>query len=139
MKEEKLDIELMEAVHVPEITTMNTIEEVDVDESELPEMNTLLFNNREVGKRLHDNCGNSPGVLINRPTFPRITSSINEYSTENGVGFRRPHTSFPRITSAVSMNMSTAVRRRKESVISTLSQFDFNGSALQIYMDVRLI
>jgi len=137
MIEEKLDIELMETNPLPEITTtMNTIEENDNDESEMPEINTLLYNNRSVGKRLHDASGNSPGVMMKRPTFPRITSAVNEYTSSTNT-LRKA--SFPRITSAVSINMSSAVRKRKESVISILSQYDFGGSALQIHMDVSFI
>lgn len=141
MKEEKLDIELIEATQdLPPASKITTIDEDD-DEQELPELNTLLFNNKNVGRRLHDvSSAHSPGVISKRPTFPRITSAINEYSSGNS--FRssfRNHptsmTSFPRITSAVSM--STEVRKRKESVLSMLSTFDFTGSGMiHINMDV---
>lgn len=142
MKEEKIDIELLEPIpeetSPPKITTIDENE----DEEELPEMNTLLFNNKSVGKRLHDvQSNNSPGIMTKRPTFPRITSSINEYSSglNNSGSFRNnaptSMTSFPRITSVVSM--SNEVRRRKESVLSVLSTFDFSGSGMiHLNMDV---
>lgn len=137
MKEEKLDIELEPIPEIPVASRITTIDE-DEDEQELPEMNTLLFNNKNVGKRLHDVTAHSPGVIAKRPTFPRITSAINEYST--GGSFRNQPTSmtsFPRITSAVSMSME--VRKRKESVLSMLSTFDFSGSGMiHINMDVSV-
>lgn len=140
MKEEKIDIELLEPIPGTPIPPKITTIDEDEDEAELPEMNTLLFNNKSVGKRLHDVTAHSPGVIAKRPTFPRITSAINEYSS--GVSTNsfknQPNqsmTSFPRITSAVSMSME--VRKRKESVLSMLSTFDFSGSGMiHINMDV---
>lgn len=52
------------------------------------------------------------GLLPKRPTMPTM----------------------PRITSSASV--SQTVRRRKESVISSLSHMDFTGSNLHIYIDV---
>lgn len=49
----------------------------------------------------------------------------------HGMGARKP--TFPRIMSSAEMNMN--VRRRKESVISTLSQMDFTGSYMQIHLN----
>lgn len=135
MKEEPLSIEMMEHTNGGlEFPTMNTIEENDNDEDELPEMNTLLFNNRSVGKRLNDSASNtSPGIMIRRPTFPRVTSAINEYSLASGYNLKKPP-SFPRITSAISMN--TAVQQRRKSVINASSIFDFTGgSGFQIHID----
>lgn len=135
MKEEPLSIELMEHTNGGlEVSVMNTIEEKDDDDDELPEMNRLLFNNRSVGKRLNDNGSNtSPGIIITRPTFPRVTSAINEYSLASGYNPRKPP-SFPRITSAISMN--TAVQQRRKSVINASSIFDFTGgSGFQIHID----
>lgn len=139
MKEEKIDIEMLEAIpEEPSPSKITTIDENE-DEEELPELDTLLFNNKTVGKRLHDVAAHSPGVIAKRPTFPRITSAINEYSTGAGNSFRNKPTSmtsFPRITSAVSM--SSEVRKRKESVLSVLSTFDFSGSGMiHVNMDVR--
>lgn len=137
MKQAKIDIELEPIPELPVASKITTIDEDD-DEQELPEMNTLLFNNKNVGKRLHDVTAHSPGVIAKRPTFPRITSAINEYSTGNSFKNQPTSmTSFPRITSAVSMSME--VRKRKESVLSVLSTFDFSGSGMiHINMDVSI-
>jgi len=141
LKDAPLDIELTDPVIV-EFNTMNTIEETENDEDELPEINSLLFsNNKSVGRRLNESREHSPGIMVKRPTFPRTTSAINEYSSAAGAtpgshgrnGFLLKPPSFPRITSASSM--SHAVRKRRESVVSSLSQFDFAGSGLHIHID----
>lgn len=49
----------------------------------------------------------------------------------HGMGARKP--TFPRIMSSAEMSLS--VRKRKESVISTLSQLDFSGSYMQIHLN----
>lgn len=133
LKDELPDIELQEPLPVE----LSAIVENDNDEDELPEINSLLFNSKTVGKRLNEttNGNSSPGVMIKRPTFPRVNSAL-EYSSYNKNGLLKPP-SFPRITSATSM--SHAVRKRRESVISSLSQFDFTGSGLQIHIDVSVM
>lgn len=130
LKDEPLDVEMMEA----DYPALGIIQEDEGDEDSLPEIQTLLFNtkrteNRERKISEHSNGGLTvPNGLVipKRPTFPRITSS-------NSMGPKRIPT-LPKITSVADMNQM--LRKRKESVISSLSQLDFNGSCLQIHLEV---
>lgn len=131
LKEEKDDVEMLET----EYPALTIIQEDDGDEDSLPEIQTLLFNNRRFEHRerkISENSNNSllvpNGLTIpKRPTFPRITSS-------NSIGVKRIPT-LPKITSHA--DMSQMLRKRKESVISSLSHLDFSGSCLQIHLEVR--
>lgn len=129
LKDEELDVEMYEA----DIPTLGIIQEDDGDEDSLPEIQTLLFNTRKGDNRErkiseHSNGGLTVpnGLLIPKRSFPRITST-------NSMGPKRTPT-LPKITSVADMNMT--LRKRKESVISSLSQLDFNGSCLQIHLEV---
>lgn len=128
LKEEEIDVEMIEQ----EYPALTIIEENDGDEDSLPEIQTLLFNNRKHEHRerkVSENSGNSllvPNGIPKRPTFPRITST-------NSIGAKRIPT-LPKITSQADMNQM--LRKRKESVISSLSHLDFSGSCLQIHLEV---
>lgn len=132
LKEEILDVEMDEK----EYPALGLIQEEDGDEDSLPEIQTLLFksnskfDNRERKISEHSNGGltvpNTLGIP-KRPTFPRITST-------NSIGPKRIPT-LPKITSVTDMNQ--VLRKRKESVISSLSHLDFSGSCLQIHLEVR--
>lgn len=130
LKDEELDYEMIEA----DIPTLGIIPEDDGDEDSLPEIQSLLFNSRRGDNRERKISDNSNGGLTvpngltipKRPTFPRITST-------HSMGPRRIPT-LPKITSTADMN--NMLRKRKESVISSLSQLDFSGSCLQIHLEV---
>lgn len=128
LKEEELDVEMVEA----DYPALTIIEENDGDEDSLPEIQTLLFNGRRHEHRerkISENSGNNlivPNGLPKRPTFPRITST-------HSMGPKRIPT-LPKITSQADMNQM--LRKRKESVISSLSHLDFSGSCLQIHLEV---
>lgn len=131
LKDEVIDVEMDEK----EYPALGIIQEDDGDEDSLPEIQTLLFKNhknegRERKISENSNGGltvpNTLGIPTKRPAFPRITST-------NSIGPKRIPT-LPKITSAADMNQ--ALRRRKESVISSLSHLDFSGSCLQIHLDV---
>jgi hypothetical protein len=68
-----------------------------------------------------------PNGIPKRPTFPRITST-------NSIGVKKIPT-LPKITSQADLNQM--LRKRKESVISSLSHLDFSGSCLQIHLEVN--
>lgn len=131
LKEEELDVEMFEA----DYPALGIIQEDDGDEDSLPEIQTLLFNSRKSEHRERKISENSNGGLIvpngltipKRPTFPRITST-------NSMGPKRIPT-LPKITSTADMNQM--LRKRKESVISSLSHLDFSGSCLQILLEVK--
>lgn len=131
LKDEELDVEMYEA----DIPTLGIIPEDDGDEDSLPEIQALLFNTRKGDNRErkiseHSNGGLTVpnGLLIPKRSFPRITST-------NSIGPKRTPT-LPKITSVADINQT--LRKRKESVISSLSQLDFNGSCLQIHLEVSL-
>lgn len=131
LKDEELDVEMVES----EIPALGIIQEDDGDEDSLPEIQTLLFNTRKGENRERKISDNSNGGLMvpngltipKRPTVPRITSS-------NTLAPKRIPT-LPKITSVADMDQM--IRKRKESVISSLSHLDFNGSCLQIHLEVR--
>lgn len=130
LKDEELDVEMMEA----EYPALGIIPEDDGDEDSLPEIQTLLFNTRKTEQRERKISETSNGGLtvpngltIPKRSFPRITST-------NSMGPKRIPT-LPKITSTADMNLM--LRKRKESVISSLSQLDFSGSCLQIHLEVR--
>lgn len=109
MKDEEVDIEL-------EMKEMDTIKETE-EEDALPEINTLLYhNNRNMKKNFSDvNFGSHQvknGNLPKRPTFPRLVSTGSTTSSE--------------------------VRKRKESVISSLSYLDFSVSNFALHVDVSI-
>jgi MCP family monocarboxylic acid transporter-like MFS transporter 14 len=129
LKEEGLDVEMIEA----EYPALTIIQEDDGDEDSLPEIQTLLFNNHRKHehreRKISENSNNSlmvPNGIPKRPTFPRITST-------NSIAVKRIPT-LPKITSQADMNQM--LRKRKESVISSLSHLDFSGSCLQIHLEV---
>lgn len=130
LKDELIDVELDEK----EYPALGIIQEDDGDEDSLPEIQALLFKNNKNEQRErkiseHSNGGLTvPNTLAipKRPAFPRITST-------HSMGPKRIPT-LPKITSVADMNQ--ALRRRKESVISSLSHLDFSGSCLQIHLDV---
>lgn len=129
--DEEIDVEM----DIGEYSALGAIIEDDGDEDSLPEIQTLLFNTKKHDRerKISETNSNGGGLVINgipkRPTFPRITST-------NSLAMGRRLPSFPRITSTA--DMSQTVRKRKESVISQLSQLDFTGSCLQIHLDVRI-
>lgn len=129
LKEEELDVEMMEQ----DYPALTIIQEDDGDEDSLPEIQTLLFNNRRHEgreRKISENSNNSlmlPNGVPKRPTFPRITS------TNSMVPKRIP--TLPKITSHA--DMTQMIRKRKESVISSLSHLDFSGSCLQIHLEVK--
>lgn len=130
LKDEELDVEMIEA----DIPALGIIQEDDGDEDSLPEIQTLLFNTRKGEHRERKISDNSNGGLLvpnglvipKRPTFPRITST-------QSMGPKRIPT-LPKITSTLEIDQM--LRKRKESVISSLSQLDFSGSCLQIHLEV---
>lgn len=129
LKEEELDVEMIEA----EYPALGIIQEDDGDEDSLPEIQTLLFNTKksEHRERKISENSNGGGLLVpngipKRPTFPRITSTAS-------MGPKRIPT-LPKITSTADINQM--LRKRKESVISSLSHLDFSGSCLQIHLEV---
>lgn len=130
LKEEEPDYEMCES----DYPALDIIQEDEGDEDAMPEFQTLLFNTRkEGGHRERKISENSNGGLVitsgmpKRPTFPRITS------TNSMAGKRIP--TLPAIASHV--DMTQMLRKRKESVISSLSHLDFSGSCLQIHLEVR--
>lgn len=74
-------------------------------------------------------------LAMGTPRTPVLMGSGTIVGNGDGTGApgmtRKP--TFPRIMSNAEMTMS--VRRRKESVISTLSQLDFSGSYMQIHLN----
>ena len=127
LKEEELDVEMIES----DYPALGIIQEDDGDEDSLPEIQTLLFNTRKHEQRERKISENSNGSLMVPnglviPKFPRITST-------NSMGPKRTPT-FPKITSTADINQM--LRKRKESVISSLSHLDFSGSCLQIHLEV---
>ena len=129
LKDEELDVEMIEA----DIPTLGIIQEDDDDVDSLPEIQTLLFNTRKFDHRERKISDNSNpglmvpnGLVIPKRSFPRITST-------NSMGPKRIPT-LPKITSVADMDQM--LRKRKESVISSLSHLDFNGSCLQIHLEV---
>lgn len=130
LKEEEIDVEMIES----DYPALGIIPEDDGDEDSLPEIQTLLFNSKRNDQRERKISENSNGSLMvpnglvipKRPTFPRITST-------NSMGPKRTPT-FPKITSTADINQM--LRKRKESVISSLSHLDFSGSCLQIHLEV---
>lgn len=130
LKEEELDVEMIEQ----EYPALTIIEENDGDEDSLPEIQTLLFNSRKHEHRERKTSENSgsnlmvPNGIPKRPTFPRITST-------NSMGPKR----IPTLTNVYSQaDMNQMLRKRKESVISSLSQLDFSGSCLAIHLEVKI-
>ncbi|CAG9801929.1 unnamed protein product [Chironomus riparius] len=127
LKEEELDVEMMEQ----DYPALTIIQEDDGDEDSLPEIQTLLFNNRRHEgreRKISENSNNSlmlSNGVPKRPAFPRITSSNNMLPK------RIP--TLPKITSHA--DMTQMIRKRKESVISSLSHLDFSGSCLQIHLE----
>lgn len=113
LKEEDVDIEL-------ELKEMTTIKE---EEDELPEIKTLLFNDRPVNN-------------IKKNFSEANMGGMDVVNRQNGKGYLPKRPTFPRIVSVSSMSMET--RKRKESVISSLSYLDFNGSSLQVHVDVSI-
>lgn len=132
LKEEELDVEMIET----EYPTLGIIPEDDGDEDSLPEIQTLLFNTKKTDRerKISENSMGGGGLLVpngipKRPTFPRITSS-------NSMCVKRVPT-LPKITSTADINQM--LRKRKESVISSLSHLDFSGSCLQIHLEVNWV
>lgn len=131
LKEEKLDLEMVEQ----DYPALTIIEENDGDEDSLPEIQTLLFNTRRHEHRerkISENSANSlmiPNGIPKRPTFPRNMSA-------HSMGPKRIPT-LPKITSHADMDQM--LRKRKESVISSLSHLDFSGSCLQIHLEVKTV
>lgn len=131
LKEEEIDVEMYDA----DYPALGIIQEDDGDEDSLPEFQSLLFNNRKTEHRERKISENSNGghlvpnglTIPKRPTFPRITST-------NSMGPKRIPT-LPKITSTADLNQM--LRKRKESVISSLSHLDFSGSCLQIHLEVK--
>lgn len=131
LKEEELDVEMIEQ----DYPALTIIEENDGDEDSLPEIQTLLFNSRKHehrGRTTSENSGSNlmvPNGIPKRPTFPRITST-------NSMGPKR----IPTLMTVYSQaDMNQMLRKRKESVISSLSQLDFSGSCLAIHLEVKFI
>lgn len=129
LKDEELDVEMVES----EYPALGIIQEDDGDEDSLPEIQSLLFNTRKGENRERKISENSNGGLmvpngltIPKRSFPRITSS-------NSMAPKRIPT-LPKITSVADMDQT--IRKRKESVISSLSHLDFSGSCLQIHLEV---
>lgn len=132
LKEEELDVEMVES----DYPALGIIQEDDGDEDSLPEIQTLLFNTRKAEHRERKISENSNGgltvpngLVIPKRSFPRITST-------HSMGPKRIPT-LPKITSTADINQM--LRKRKESVISSLSQLDFSGSFLQIHLEVGRI
>lgn len=133
LKEEPIDVEMNEA----DIPALGIIPEDDGDEDSLPEIQTLLFNTRKAEHRERKISDNSNGGLTvpngltipKRAAFPRITST-------HSMGPRRIPT-LPKITSVADMDQM--LRKRKESVMSSLSHLDFSGSCLQIHLEVSVM
>ncbi|CRK93148.1 CLUMA_CG006594, isoform A [Clunio marinus] len=126
LKDEEVDVEMFEA----ENPTLGIIQEDDGDEDSLPEIQSLLFKDHKHRERKISETSNGsllavPNGIPKRPTFPRITSS-------HSMGPKRTPT-LPKITSTADMNQM--LRKRKESVISSLSLLDFSGSCLQIHLE----
>lgn len=131
LKEEELDVEMIEQ----EYPALTIIEENDGDEDSLPEIQTLLFNSRKNEfreRKISEISGSNltvPNGIPKRPTFPRITST-------NSMGPKR----MPTLTTVYSQaDMNQMLRKRKESVISSLSHLDFSGSCLAIHLEVILV
>lgn len=135
LKEEEVDVEMVEC----EYPGLGAIIEDEGDEDSLPEIQTLLFQNNKYESHREKKISESsnPSTPINgsvataqpkRPTIPRITSS-------NSITLSIPkRPTFPRITSTV--DMTPIIRKRRASVISSLSHLDFSGSNLHIHLDV---
>lgn len=122
-------------INVPSIPAHNT--NGQGHHSHMPPTNPIsLFLSR------HSGGGGSGGMKKNyselamgSPKMPMMMGSGTIMGTSEsqgqGMGARKP--TFPRIMSSAEMSMN--VRRRKESVISTLSQLDFSGSYMQIHLN----
>lgn len=126
LKEEEIDVEMIEA----DYPHLGIIQEDDGDEDSLPEIQTLLFHTKKPEHRERKISENSNGSLMVPngipKRLPRITST-------NSMGPKRIPT-LPKITSTADLNQM--LRKRKESVISSLSHLDFSGSCLQIHLEV---
>lgn len=126
LKDELIDIEMTDSPPVI------IIEEDEADGDALPEIKSLLFNNnRKIDRKLSETSMNR---LMVRPAFP-MTKNSTSVTIPSKMNELPARPTFHRITSTTSMSL--AVRKRKESVISRLSNLDFgSGSCLHIHLDV---
>lgn len=92
------------------------------------------FLSRQTGGGMKKNYSE---LAMGTPRTPVLMGSGTILGNGDGSGSGAPgmtrKPTFPRIMSNTEMTMS--VRRRKESVISTLSQLDFSGSYMQIHLN----
>ncbi|XP_067639326.1 monocarboxylate transporter 7 isoform X2 [Eurosta solidaginis] len=127
MKEEIIDEEMMAVPHSPPTPEIKEIREDGTEEDALPELNTLLFPNKQYMRKNYSELamntmnGNRLGIP-KRPTFPRIMSLAGVQSAVDN--------------SQISTDVNTTLRNRKHSVTSNLSYMDFTGSILQVHMNV---
>lgn len=119
LKEEVIDVEL-----APYAGQMETLKEDENDD--LPEMKTLLFAALPSERKLRKNFSDVAISSMNngmpkRPTFPRIMSNGNSIASSGPL---------------TGNDLSSAVKRRKASVMSQLSTLDFMGSNLLVHVNV---
>lgn len=116
LKEEIIDVELAQYTE-----PMETVKEDENDD--LPEMKTLIFANPpKLRKNFSDVAISSMNRgMPKRPTFPRIMSNGGSIATSGPLGLN---------------DLSSAVKRRKASVMSQLSTLDFMGSNLLVHVNV---
>lgn len=118
LKEVPIDVELQQCTIVEPIKENAK----DDDNDDLPELNNLIFtNNKKMRKNYSEVAISSMNKGMSKnPTFARImraTSNVGMHS---------------------SSDLSAAVRKRRASVISHLSQLDFTGSSVHVHMNVSI-
>lgn len=100
------------------------------DDDDLPEMKNLIFvNNKKLRKNFSEVAISSMGNGMapkKHPTLVRIMSAASNTGMLSGGGTELS-------------GSTSAVRKRRASVISHLSQLDFSGSSVQVHMNVSTL
>lgn len=115
---------------------MESDEEADEDKFEI---NPLVSHPmpKLTSQRSHANMNHPSVRTVGLPRAKTCDKPLQDFERNSnmlGLTTAASVAAMQRVTS--SGNMSEAVRKRKESVISNISNMDFTGSYLQLYLDV---
>lgn len=123
---------------------MECILESDEENEDKFEINPLVTHPMPIPKiakqRSHTNMNHPSVRTIGLPRAKTCDKPLQEFEFEKksrlypGLTTAASVAAMPRVTSSGSM--SEAARKRKVSVISNISNMDFTGSYLQLYLDV---
>lgn len=119
------------------VKEMDRIDENDEENEDKFEMNPLM-NNKLILASNHASKGNMNHPSIRNMSLPRAATCdkpLPEYEKlkQNSLTTAASVAAMQRVMS--SSSMSEAARKRKVSVISNISNMDFTGSYLQLYLD----